>query len=132
MRMERDYHTAPVASSPKDASEGEADGAAVDLDTLLDAVITPDMSERLTALRKQVGGASMNPDEPTLRGLRLQAGISQRDLARRLNTNQAYISKLERGEFKDPSLSRAMELAEAFGVSLDTVGRAFNHLSRPE
>jgi DNA-binding XRE family transcriptional regulator len=97
----------------------------VDLDTLLDSVITPEMSERMSVLRKQIGAAAANNEEPTLRSLRLQAGLSQQDLARRLKTNQAYISKLERGEFKDPSLSRAIDLADALGVSLDVVGKAF-------
>lgn len=56
------------------------------------------------------------------RALRLilrELDVSQADLARRMGTSTAYISQLCSGKIKEPSLSKAFEIAEALGVSVD-------------
>ncbi len=55
----------------------------------------------------------------TLRHLRVQYGISQTDLARRLGlARQAYISNLEAGR-KEPSPNIVVQVADIFGVTTD-------------
>jgi transcriptional regulator with XRE-family HTH domain len=54
-----------------------------------------------------------------LRYLRIQAGLSQRDLAQRLSlASRAYISNLESGR-KMPSLDLVVQIADLFGVTTD-------------
>lgn len=55
-----------------------------------------------------------------LASLRLAAGISQAELARRLNMAQPNVSRLERGA-GDPHFSTIKSLATALNVSIDRV-----------
>lgn len=55
-----------------------------------------------------------------LAALRLQAGLSQRELAQRMNTQQSNISRLEK-QPDDPKLSTLEGLAAALSVPLSTV-----------
>lgn len=54
-----------------------------------------------------------------LRTVLRELGLSQADLARRMHTSTAYVSQLCSGKIKEPSLSRAYEIADALGVSVD-------------
>jgi transcriptional regulator with XRE-family HTH domain len=54
-----------------------------------------------------------------LRLILRELDVSQADLARRMNTSTAYVSQLCSGKIKEPSLSKAFEIAEALGVSVD-------------
>lgn len=54
-----------------------------------------------------------------LRLILREVDVSQADLARRMNTSTAYVSQLCSGKIKEPSLSKAFEIAEALGVSVD-------------
>lgn len=55
-----------------------------------------------------------------LRGLRTEAGLSQRDVAERLGVNFTYISKLENGRTEyAPSQKILREIAALFGVDGD-------------
>lgn len=45
--------------------------------------------------------------------------MSQADLARRIGTSTAYVSQLCSGKIKEPSLTRAFEIADALGVTAD-------------
>lgn len=49
---------------------------------------------------------------------RIAAGISQRDLARRMGTSQPAIARLERGEI-DPKLSTVERFAAAIGQEIE-------------
>lgn len=51
---------------------------------------------------------------------RAEAGLSQRELARRTDVNHNYISQLEKGE-RDPSYSVLVQLCEGLGVPLSTI-----------
>ena len=48
-----------------------------------------------------------------------EQGIKQADLARRIGTSTAYISQLCVGKIKEPTLSKAYEIADALDVSVD-------------
>lgn len=54
-----------------------------------------------------------------LRRILHETGVSQADLARRMQTSTAYISQLCSGKIKEPTLSKAYEIADALGVSVD-------------
>ena len=50
-------------------------------------------------------------------GRRLQLGLSQRDLARRMGTSQNYIYRIETGR-ANPTLDNLQRLSEVLGASL--------------
>lgn len=52
-----------------------------------------------------------------LRAMRLAAGLSLRALARRLDTDHAWLASVERGRH-EPKLSTCLEIAEACGAEL--------------
>lgn len=52
-----------------------------------------------------------------IRALRVQAGLSQMQVAERLGMSQAAYSRLEKGEV-ELTLTRLMALAEVYGVAL--------------
>lgn len=56
--------------------------------------------------------------------LRLNAGLSQAELANMMGTQQPAIARLEKG-VSEPKLSTMEKLAEIFGVSVEEVVRAF-------
>lgn len=47
-----------------------------------------------------------------------KSGMTQADFARRSGFSTAYVSMLLSGEIKDPKITRACEIADALGVSL--------------
>jgi transcriptional regulator with XRE-family HTH domain len=51
-----------------------------------------------------------------LRDARLKADLTQAELAKRLGKPQSFISKLERGENEDPTISEVVALAKALGI----------------
>lgn len=53
-----------------------------------------------------------------LAALREKAGLSQKDLARKLRTTQQHISRLESPSYEGHSLSMLRRVAEALGASL--------------
>lgn len=56
--------------------------------------------------------------------LRQEAGLSQKELARRLRTSQQQISRLESPSYEGHSLSMLRRVAEALGATLHV---AFEH-----
>jgi transcriptional regulator with XRE-family HTH domain len=54
----------------------------------------------------------------TLKRLRIKAGLTQDGLARKAGVTYAYISMLESGAKKNPSLVLVKKLAKALGVSV--------------
>ena len=65
-----------------------------------------------------------------LRKERKKAGISQRELARRLGLSASMISQLEAGHSK-PSVGTLYAMVTELGVSLDSVMRGDDHLGDP-
>jgi len=66
------------------------------------------------------GSRSFEPRSATafgevVRALRLEAGVSQEDLAHRLNLERAHVGRIERGE-NQPTLWVILKLAEGLGV----------------
>jgi transcriptional regulator with XRE-family HTH domain len=45
--------------------------------------------------------------------------VKQADLARRMGTSTAYVSQLCSGKIKEPTLTKAYEIADALGVSVN-------------
>ena len=82
-------------------------------------------SAALQRARQRVGDwlASEQLEGTGLVALRLKAGLSQTELARRLDMQQPNLSRLERG-LVDPKLSTLQQLAEALGVDLGSVAAA--------
>jgi transcriptional regulator with XRE-family HTH domain len=62
-------------------------------------------------------GARQLPVAAAIRSLRMRAGLSQRQLAQRMNVPRTYISKIE-NEKACPTLSSLQRLAEALNVSI--------------
>lgn len=54
-----------------------------------------------------------------LRRILRDTDVSQSELARRMGTSTAYVSQLCSGKIKEPTLSKALEIADALGVSVD-------------
>lgn len=52
----------------------------------------------------------------TIRRLREAEGITQEQLAKRAKVSQGYLSRLEAGDRKAPSIKIAQKLAQALGV----------------
>lgn len=52
--------------------------------------------------------------------LRIAKGISQRDLAKRLNVHESQVSRDERNEYFGITLERAMKILDALNVRLHT------------
>jgi transcriptional regulator with XRE-family HTH domain len=58
--------------------------------------------------------------------LRLKRGWSQRELARRSGVRQSLLSELERGRKTDTTGRTLVKLAQALGVSVDTLLGTFD------
>lgn len=56
-----------------------------------------------------------------LRGLRVQAGLTQTQLSERSGVSQRYISELERGK-ADLTVSRLLRLTDELGATLSGTG----------
>jgi len=54
-----------------------------------------------------------------LRIILREVDVSQAELARRIGTSSAYVSQLCSGKIKEPTLSKAYDIADALGVSPD-------------
>jgi len=54
----------------------------------------------------------------TVRKIRLKQGLSQGDVARRLNLHRSYISSIERG-IRNPSLKVIQKIAKALDVPIE-------------
>lgn len=56
----------------------------------------------------------------TLIGIRIALGISQKELAQKLNVSEGQISKDERNEYHGITLEKAQRILDALGVTLTT------------
>ena len=54
-----------------------------------------------------------------MKGARKKMGISQGELARRANTTQATVSRIENGKITELKMQTAVDLAKALGLTPD-------------
>ena len=78
--------------------------------------------ERVNAAGAWVADA-LYPGEPTLAALRLRAGLSQAEFARRCGLKQPHVSRYETGKH-EPGIFQAQAMADALGVNLDVLVKA--------
>ncbi len=62
-----------------------------------------------------------------LRQVRIEAGLSQKELANRLNRSQSFVSKFEQGELR-LDLLELYQLCEIVGISLQEFTRRFEEM----
>ena len=74
-----------------------------------------DVLEELAQVERDFSGA------PTLRGLRLSRGMSQRDLATKIGKDQAYVSRLENGSAVNPELKTLRQIRDALGCDMNAL-----------
>jgi len=73
----------------------------------------------------------MNIDKE-IKKLRMQLGLSPSELAQRADLTPAYISKLEKGEYKNFSLKTCKALANGFGMTLREFLEAISFIDKNE
>jgi len=101
------------------AAEPEAQSPDAFDELVAEAEADPAQAELLAAGRQWVAQAFYQDEHRTLAGLRLAAGLSQRQLGERCGLGQQHISRYESGKHK-PSLDTAHEMARALYVDSDT------------
>lgn len=97
---------------------------AIDIDDLVAEFESqsPENAQAIAEGRKWVA-ETYYAERPGVAQLRLRNGWSQAELARRAETSQPYIARLEQGKV-DPQVSTALKIAKALGVSIDTLVQA--------
>jgi ribosome-binding protein aMBF1 (putative translation factor) len=75
----------------------------------------PDMAGRMAEARKNMAATVYGSEPITLSALRLAAGLSQAQLAKKAQTSQPHIAKIERGQ-NDPSTDVIARIAQALGI----------------
>lgn len=99
---------------------------AVDIDDLVaEFEASPEGAEAMAKGREWVAEHFYGDRPPSVAKLRLQRGWSQAELARRAETSQSYIGRLESGNV-DPQVSTVRKLAKALGLPLATVVQAIS------
>jgi DNA-binding XRE family transcriptional regulator len=97
----------------------------VDIDAQVRAVrAKPGAAARLPVALRRAGEMLYGNDLPTLKALRLRAGLSQEEFAARMRTSQATISKWERG-LVDARASTMGKIADVLGVSIGLVAEVW-------
>lgn len=91
-----------------------------DIETRLSA--NPDMPRHLEEARKWVG-ATLYPNERSLRTLRLSRGLTQSSLARKIGTSQPHLARMEKGR-DDIRRDTMRRLCVALGVDMNTLDEA--------
>mgnify|MGYP003381610528 CR=1 FL=1 len=97
---------------------------AIDIDDLVaEFEQSPESARAISDGRRWVA-ENFFADKPiTIALLRLQKGWSQAELAKRADTSQPHIARLELGRV-DPQLSTVRKIAKALGVTTDTLTQA--------
>lgn len=88
---------------------------ALDIDDLVAELERDPENAKAIAKGRQWVAESFYADRSSVAALRLRKGWSQAELARRAETSQPYIARLERG-LVDPQISTVKKLAQALGV----------------
>ena len=99
---------------------------AIDIDDLVSELESqsPENAKALARGRKWVAD-TFYADRPGVAQLRLHKGWSQAELAKRAETSQSYIARLEQGKI-DPQMSTARKIATALGVSIEILDQALS------
>lgn len=98
---------------------------AIDIDDLIaELEQSPDNAAAIAQGRQWVA-ETFYSDQPSVAQLRLSRGWSQAELARRAETSQSYIARLELGKV-DPQVSTVKKLATALGVPVATIVEAIS------
>lgn len=92
-------------------------------DFLAEFLDDPSFAEEVKKARTWV--ADTFHDKPSIKSFRLKAGFSQTDLARLMNTSQAQIAKIEKGD-QDIMYSTLKKLSVALGVTLNDLDEALS------
>jgi len=64
-------------------------------------------------------------------GVRVAPGLSQREMAERLDVHETQVSRDERNEYFDITIERASRILETLGVEVTTRERKLPELARP-
>lgn len=112
---------AEFAVSPKLSALSDS----IDIDDLVAELEQSTENAKAIAHGRQWVANSFYADRTSVASLRLQKGWSQAELARRANTSQPYIARLELGQV-DPQISTVKKLARALGAPLTTVVEAIS------
>lgn len=88
---------------------------ALDIDDLVAELEQDPENAKAIAKGRQWVAESFYTDRSSVAALRLRKGWSQAELARRAETSQPYIARLEHGQV-DPQVSTVKKLAQALGV----------------
>jgi len=98
---------------------------AIDIDDLVTELEQIPGNAEAIAQGRQWVAETFYADRPSVARLRLLKGWSQTELAKRAETSQSYIARLELGRV-DPQISTAKKLARALGVSAATIVAAIS------
>ena len=88
--------------------------------TKFDSYLAEQMKDRAFAERFEKAGEAWEI-AMQIAALREQAGVSQKELARKLRTSQQHISRLESPVYEGHSLSMLRRVAEALGATVHVV-----------
>jgi len=100
---------------------------AIDIDDLVAEIEQSNEAAEAIAKGRQWVAKSFYSSQPSsIALLRLQKGWSQAELAKRADTSQPYIARLELGNV-DPRVSTVTKLARALGVPVMAVVEAISH-----
>ena len=73
----------------------------------------------------QTGGiaeaVAMKTFGQALRDLRREKGMSQRELAKQIDVDFSYVSKIENGRLRPPAADRIVRICDVLGVQPDTL-----------
>ena len=104
----------------------QAPPGAIDIDDLAAQIEqSPAGAKAIAKGREWVGKTFYKSGSPSIAKLRLKKGWSQAELARRADTSQPYIARLEQGRV-DPQISTVKKLAKALGLPLGSVVEAIS------
>jgi DNA-binding XRE family transcriptional regulator len=99
---------------------------AIDVDDLVTELEqSPASAAAIAEGRQWVAETFYEGAEPSVAQLRLKKGWSQAELARRAETSQPYIARLELGKV-DPQISTVRKLAIALGIKVETMVHAIS------
>lgn len=84
------------------------------------------LGETLRQGRKDLAALSARADAPTLRTLRLAAGLSQSDLGKKVGVGQDRISLYENGRSK-PDADTLDSMRKALGVDISILWKALGY-----
>lgn len=84
---------------------------------------TPERRAGLAGGRKELAEVLADAGEVSVRSIRLALGLSQADVAARMQTSQSHVARIEAGTC-DPNLDTLRRLASALKTDLNTLNNA--------